>query len=370
MAPSNGVVTLTVDQGLVALIGLLVLGACGVVAIALGAAVHRWPNGRWFAKRRQQLLRELASWLGGAPANAAAVAQVDRLATQFTVLSGWSLIGMGVGILAAVAAVAGFANITTGTLASLVTNGGALIYAFSFQVISLGVMLGFALGTRLTRHSGTSRQRPSYGDLRRRRPSDYRAAPLGWGLFLVASYSVALCVLMGLRVQRIAIALDGAHWSWSAPLALGALALLAALNPLTATAFVRWAATSPRAMVDDDALGARGADDFRRAQTIGVIQAYAWQSSAWTLLAIADITAQNIQVGVGAPTRTLLEVVVVAMWNVAFLLAGAALLVGTIVTLLRGRLGGRVTGWRRPSAPAAPLDLLPLAAPHLDAPRP
>jgi len=161
---------------------------------------------------------------------------------------------------------------------------------------------------------------------------------------------------------------------------LGVFAALAALIPLATTAFVRWAATSPRALVDDDAQVARGADDFRRALTIGVIQAYAWQSGGWTLLALANIAAENIRVDVGAPMNTPLEVASLAMWNVAFLLAGVSFVMGAIIMTLRGRLGGRVTGWRWPYSPAASNSLSstitlqpsapPFGAPHVDTPRP
>ncbi|HUY76483.1 MAG TPA: hypothetical protein VMV29_06905 [Ktedonobacterales bacterium] len=380
MGPLNGTITFTLDQGLLALVGLVLLGACGVVAIALGVAVNIWPNSRLSAKARQQFQRELPSWIGGVPANAAAEAQVDRLATQFAMLNGWSLIGLGVGVLVGVASVAGFAIGATGTLASLVASGGFLIYTILFQLVALGLTLGFAWGTWLTRRGQAARQRPSYGDLRRRRPADYRAAAFGWGPYLVAAFSCVFCLLLGLRLQRLVIAACGEQWSWSAPLALGVFAALAALIPLATTAFVRWAATSPRALVDDDAQVARGADDFRRALTIGVIQAYAWQSGGWTLLALANIAAENIRVDVGAPMNTPLEVASLAMWNVAFLLAGVSFVMGAIIMTLRGRLGGRVTGWRWPYSPAASNGLSstaalqpsapPLGAPHVDTPRP
>jgi len=376
----SGAITITIDQGLYALVMLLALGVCGLVAIALGAAANIWPESRWFARGRQRFARELAPWIGGVPANAAAIAQIDRLATQFAALNGWTLIGTGVGIIVWTLGVATFALLTTGTLASLVANGAFLIFAISFACIALGLILGFGVGTWRARRRLASRPRPSYGDLRRRRPTDYRARIVGVGPYLIAAYTGVMCLLLGMRGPRLTVTIYGVTWAWSAPLVLGALALLALVIPLATTAFVRWVAMSPRALVDDDALAARGADDFRRALTIGIISAYAWQASAWALMGVATITAQNIQVAEGSALTSPQAALLSGMWNVAFLVAGAAYIVGAILMALRGRLGGRVTHWWRPPAPTAPMATYPGGAPHpsmpylasapTDAPRP
>lgn len=328
----------TIDQNLFALsmIGLFAVVGCAFLVYGVLLLTHRMDGTRFMQSRR--LRNELWAWSASAPLSSAQSASLMR---QFAALTGWAIVGYGLGLLLASGAIVALALQLTGSLASLIASGSYLLGVVEFLGAALGFTMGYLLGTwRVTRHLPADQ---TYGDLRVRRPRDYRAPWVAWAPVAVMLCGVAPLWLLATQTTHITLTLCGRSWTYPTAPTVGVFVGLGALTLAVAWICVRWLAESPRTLLAADPQAARGADDLRRAVGIGTVLGLTWMASG-DLLQSAMSMATSSGAGAHQPmTAPLLFVL--------YLIGTATFIGGVILFALRGRLGGRLTGWRRFAVP-------------------
>ncbi len=122
-----------------------------------------------------------------------------------------------------------------------------------------------------------------------------------------------------------------------------ALLVVVALVPALSALCIHWIIASPRMLMAAHPIAARIADDYRRAREIGMILGSAWIASGCLLQAVV-----TIELRIHVPTsRTLIDHLLTAPYFAGTLMC---IVGGSGLFLLRGRLGGTLTGWRNPFA--------------------
>lgn len=329
--------TFNVDQGVYALAIMLVCALAALSFIISGALLitHRRERSRWLT--HEQMARDLAQWNRGLTQTAA---QQSEILLQLTALVGWATLGAGVGWLLAIVGVCALALGVTHTLASLIATGANILIVLLFQGAALGMTLGFLFGSwRATHRLPAS---PTYADLRRRQPSDYQAAWLAWGPGVMAPITLGPLWLLATQTAHVSLTLGDGRWNFPTGTIVAVCLGLSVLIPVATALCVRWLVASPRTLLATDPLAARGADDYRRAVAIGSVLGLEWMSSGCLLQSVMSIATTN-GVGGGQPF-------VASMLTVIYFLGVGATITGLFVIALHGRLGGHLTGWRRPTA--------------------
>lgn len=325
----------TVDQSLLA--GLLMAGFAAVACVFMVYGVllltHRLDGTRFVNSR--QLQNELRSWSGDAPLTAP---QQDALIRQISALTGWAILGYGLGLLLAIGATSALALHATGSLASLMASGAYVMVIVEFLGAALGFTLGYLVGVkRATRRLPRGAQ--TWGDLRVRRPRDYRAPWVAWTPTLVMLCSAAPLWLLATQTTHVTLTLCGQTWTYPTGPTLGVFIALGALTLMVAGLCVRWLAESPRTLLAADPQAARGADDLQRAVGIGTILGLAWMSSGELLQAAMSMATTS---GAGAH-----QPLTAPLLSVLYVVSMAATIGALVLFALRGQLGGWLTGWRR-----------------------
>ncbi len=335
MGSQTAVFTFNVDQGMVALALALASALMGAVFMVYGALLLTRRFGSRLWGNRERFTRELSEWSGADPAPFAAHA--DEIMRQFRALNGWTILGAGLGWLLAVGGMCALALAATGTLASLLGSGAEAQEALQLQGVALGLAVGFIVGSR--RATRLLPATPTYGDLRRRRAGDYCAWWLSWAPALVVLYAVVSLWPLATQTSRVTLTISGARWLAPTMAVVGVFLVLGALILLGAGLCVRWLAEAPRALLAADPQVARCADDYRRALGIGSILGMTWMSSAYLVVAARNVITAT-ELAQGRPVEPLL--------TISFIVAAGAFFGGVVIMATRGRLGGHLTGWRRP----------------------
>jgi hypothetical protein len=282
----------------------------------------------------QRFWRDLTTW-GVTPRDPDS-AEIETLHKWFIQLAGWSLFGAGLCGTVASAALAWLAIGASGALAS-VAGSADLHGTVLYQSFALGWTLGYLAGSYTVTRVASAL---AWADLRRRRVSDYRAGWLGWGQFALVGVTLALLMMMYLKLPHIRFTGASESQPWqtlpNVPL-LPALALWALLIPSLGALLCRWIATSPRTMTASDPQVARAADERWRAFSIGIVTGYTWVSCGITLTAVANMASLNLTIPLSLPGLAL---------DALSFLGVAASSFGLVLNVLRGRLGGKATGWR------------------------
>jgi hypothetical protein len=325
----------TIDQSLLAGIVMAAFAAVACVFMAYGVLLltHRLDGTRFVNSR--QLQNELRAWSADAPLTAN---QQDALIRQMTALTGWAILGYGLGLLLAISATSALALRATGSLASLMASGAYVMTIVEFLGMALGFTLGYLVGVgRATRRLPPGDQ--AWGDLRVRRPRDYRAPWVAWTPALIMLCSAEPLWLLATQTTHVTLTLCGQTWTYPTGPTLSVFITLGALTLAVAGLCVRWLAESRRTLLAAEPQAARGADDLQRAVGIGTILGLTWMSSG-ELLQAAMSMATTSGAGAHQPwTAPLLSIL--------YLVGVAANIGGLILFALRGRLGGQLTGWRR-----------------------
>ncbi|MGH2501182.1 MAG: hypothetical protein ACRDID_01570, partial [Ktedonobacterales bacterium] len=189
----------TIDQSLLAGIFMAAFAAIACVFMVYGVLLltHRLAGTRFVNSR--QLQNELRAWSADAPLTAT---QQDALIRQMSALTGWAILGYGLGLLLAISATSALALRATGSLASLMASGAYIMVIIEFIGAALGFMLGYLVGVRrATRRLARGDQ--AWGDLRVRRPRDYRAPWVAWTPALVTLCSAAPLWLLATQTTHV-----------------------------------------------------------------------------------------------------------------------------------------------------------------------
>ncbi len=321
------------DQRL-ALLMAVVLALGGIALATAGVWLAAMPESGLARWNRSYLARDLVMRVAGGASGDPA--EIDALTRRLWQSYGWSFAGGGLGAAIGAGAIACLAVGVAGSLVNVVTSGPNLLEAVFFQGFTLGLALGYLLGTFIITRRVTV---PVWTDLRRRRVNDYRAGWLGWGPFALAGLTIlTLAIALFSQLPRQGAVSNELHIARNflptlpIPI-LAALAVWALLIPIIGALLCRWIAISPRALTSTDPRIALAADEMRRAISIGHVVSYTWVSSGLTLGAVAMV-ALTLASGLGDVLQWLL-----------LILGGLAMALGISLNGLRGRLGGRVMGW-------------------------
>ncbi len=346
-------------QNMVALIAACAFALLGGCITLVGALVINTSG--WMARRfyPRQLLRDLMAW--GAMVAYSNPAEVVGLVERFTQLTGWLLLGGGLGMLAASGALAFLASSVTG-LSLGIEAGTFLGSAIVYYGFALGATIGHLAGTYAVTRVATG---PAWADLRRRQVSDYRASWLGWGSFALAGVTILPLVVTLFLQPRIQAqpriqdgAMDTLFPSWPTPIIV-AVIVWALLVPTLGALLCRSIATSPRALTFSDPQVARAADELRRAISIGFVTSLTWASGGLTLTSVGLGAPFTLIASFNPATTPLPPLVVFGSLILLSLLGMLALGFGISLGLLRGRLGGRLAG-ARPSLQVFLAEMTPL----------
>lgn len=322
--------TFDVNQEIFALaiMGAYALLGAGLIIYGALLITRRLEESRWLP--RATMTRDLDAWNSGITQT---TQQRDLILRQLTVSLGWEAFGGGMGLLLATVGVCVVALGLTGALSSLIAGGASVLAILQFQGVALGMTLGFLIGSwRATHRIPTLRP---YADLRRRRPSDYRAWWVAWAPALSALCAVGPLWLLATQTPHVTFTLGAQRWLFPTAPVVGALHGAGVLIPVVATLCVRWLVASPRTLLAADPEAARGADDYRRALGIGSILGWAWMSSGNLLQSVMMIATAS---GVGRE-----QPIVAPLLTAIYFLGTASFLAGIGVIALHGRLGGRLT---------------------------
>ena len=323
-----------IDQNTYALALMCLSGLFGVIPIVYGSLLitHRLRESRWLG--RESMAQDLVWWSNGAIQTSE---QRGEIVSQLLTLIGWAVVGGGLGWLLAIIIECVVVLSLTGALDLLISGGATFITIVQFQVAALGITLGFLVGSRRSTHRLSTNH--TYADLRKRRASDYRMWWMAWGPELVALSTLFPLWLLATQTKRITLTLGYDHWSFPTAATVGVFILVGALIPVAASVFVHWLVVSPRTLIASDSQAARGADDFRRALSIGSVLGMAWMSSGILLQAVMSVTTMNLT-GHEQPLTSILL-------TIGYFLGTGSFLIGLFITLLRGRLGGQLARRRR-----------------------
>jgi hypothetical protein len=206
------------------------------------------------------------------------------------------------------------------------SNLGTLLY-LGFLV---GSSVGYALGFWYARHERS--HTITYGDLRRRRLSDYRSMIVRLGfVFIAGCYCLVFLLAPELEyVTRIHIIRQG--YIETAPWVVWLFPAIMLITVLVGEAIMTHIATLPRLLITTDPAIASRADDMLRTTAI-----------AWVQIAMLYVTS-NLLIGLLMLTRGLPIVnplcrasvgIATMLWLLLFILSAFA----------KGRLGGTKTGW-------------------------
>lgn len=303
----------------------------GLGMAATGVVSARWPASDWGRRNWPYIIRSLRSW--GAISASSDQGDIEELAHGYTRFNGWALAGGGLGFTLGALAIGALAFVMTGTLGELIVHGNA----GSFTVVLLGMMLGVTLGYLAASRAIPRSDDAIWAGLRPRRVSDYRARWLAWVSWALSALTfIPLAADVALRAP-LALNGLGSPTFPALPIAIVFGAWTLAI-PTLSTFACRWIVESPRAMTARDPQAARAADEMRRAQAINLVTSETWMLGAQTLYGALLLTP----VASATPLPDFLAFLFVLL----ILLSGLAYLVGLLLVLLRGRLGGRITGWR------------------------
>lgn len=288
------------------------------------------------AKSREIVVRrELTLW--GVGAHDLEDETGRELARRLMRLSYWTITGSGLGWLCA--------NIGLCSVAYAFTSSVAILFSNSYLVLVteyLFVAIGCACGATFGAYVETRDSPPAttYSDVRPRRVRDYCAWWLG--LAPVASSVLSIATLWQLFTQSSEIRLPEGDTYILAPTlpVVVALLVIAALVPMLSALCIYRIVASPRMLLAANPIVARNADDYRRATAIETILGSAWIASGCLLQAVVSIEWRS-HVATG---RTMID----NLLSAPFSLGGFICILGGALFLLRGRLGGTLTGWRNP----------------------
>jgi hypothetical protein len=323
---------------LIAACAFAFVGGCVALAGVLALNAPRGWLARWADLR---FPRDLMTW--GAPPAYRSGAALEPLARRFVQLTGWLLLGGGLGLLVSSGALAWLA-ISVTRLSLGIIAGTWLSSAIMYFGFELGATLGHLAGTYAVTRVATG---PTWADLRRRRVSDYRAGWLGWGPFALAGVAIApLVAALFLPPSVQAGGFESALFpAWPVPVT-SAVLVWALLIPTLSALLCRWLATSPRALTFADPQIARAADELRRATGISIVTSFTWMSCGITLMGVAFGAPFTLVASFSPAATPLLPLVVFGILILLSLLGMLALLFGISLSLLRGRLGGRLAHTR------------------------
>jgi hypothetical protein len=338
-----------------ALIPLLVFFAVaapllGLLNIGLGATQVRDPHGRFTPgkRRRTERLHNSIPML-----RYAAPDEQISIYNQMTRLNGWATVGLGLGFFLGTALL-GVVSVLIGVTRDPLS--GLFIYvALEAPTLTLGTALGIAQGFRhYGRIMGRAGQVSSFAPWQARTPGDYRAAWLAWLLAALATSGAALAIFGALVVSGNP---EGAPLPFppfitaQARLVTVLLAIPTLCGPLVAWLTAHWIATTPPVISSPYFGLANDAEDVARASLTSLTLSLVWRSTGWLTAVMGFTFLLTCLFAVPAPSLYWL-VAIGALLIVGF----AVMMLGLLGRLLRGRLGGRRTGWpwslRTPAAPA------------------
>ena len=314
-----------------------VMACLGLLIALLGFVQTSDPQGGfvWGKRQRAEILhkwiptlRWAVPWL-----------QID-LFNQVTRLNGWAMCGVGVGL------AAGFVGLGAIGLALSEFNGfGALELLVILELpcatlpAALGAALGFRFGARALRRA---HQAPAASAWEPRLVADYRAAWLDWAFALIALIIAIACAIIALGFPQLAFAFLNPPGA-PAPPALPALVFIAALallGPVVSWLAAHWIAAAPPVITTPYSGIANDAEDYVRAQVIAYANPFTWRSCGWLMLSLGMVVTQTLVFDNAGPGALGFDL------GMLFLLLGfIVLMLGSLIGLLRGRMGGRRVGW-------------------------
>lgn len=262
---------------------------------------------------------------------------MDDVKRCWGLLFGLALLGAGIALVLVLVGNAIITFSTTGSLlASSVLHGYPLL-ALIYLGFSLGSGAGSIVGVWRLRHATT--RGITYSELHRRSLSDYRLTLLRWIPVALLVILVAETALLGQHLgPMLQLNLLGGT-DISLPnsfFVLGALPGAMLLTLFVSEYLLMRLALLPRLLVTADLTLARRADDMLRSAVIGLVQFCELAVIGTLGLAQQFMLMQNLVARHGAYDALLTGVYVFAV---------AVQSLGILIPALRGRLGGRVTGW-------------------------
>ncbi len=345
MGSRGGVIV--IDPIIPIIVGALFFVLPGVIIIAYGAMlIANRPRRLPWGGNRLRFAYQLAEWYEKGTFQTEA--QFEEIWLQLRSLSGWALLGGGLGwLLSACALFIGFAT-APGVVRGVLWGSWLLQFMF-VECVTFGITLGYQVGSARATHRAP--HAPTYGDVRPRRSSDYFAGWLLWVPVCVSAYACATVALLASQVDYARLGYSESLWILPTRIILAVFVATALVVNGIGLASIRWIAVSPRTLLSSNTQAARGADDFRRATEIGSILQMTWMSSAYVLMAATSIvTSPGALVGHTSAFTPLLHAM-----GINFLLAMPIYIFGGFLAAFQGRLGGTLTGWRNPFRQLGPV---------------
>ncbi len=220
------------------------------------------------------------------------------------------------------------------TVGALLSHGALLLnnaymdmlWALIFLAILPGCACGYSIGFRHARRN--ARRGVTYGDLRRRRLTDYRSPLLRWVPGLIIFYNICLLFVMPHLLGPVSPL-------YAPERMVGVLLLLLLVTFLAAEVLMARVTLLPRLLITSDPVIAQHADDLLRATVIGRIQLGVLIEIGVSLCVQWQLLYQRF---LSSPVLWLGLLFAFALWL-------ACLVVLILATREGGRLGGAITGW-------------------------
>ena len=280
--------------------------------------------------------RDLVAWHVVDPtSDSSSVVDVVRRYMGFVQSS--AVIGTGVAVLVCVASVILLLCLVPASQDALRGEGIQFFVAYLYLLAMLGMGAGFAVGMMHTR--STMRRTVKYADAQARRVSDYRSPLLPWLFLLPFGFSILMTVIITPHVGALLHipSSDSPFTLANNPFTLSIIPSMMLVLFGVLEFLLRRIVALPRSPIALAPEKARRADDMMRATTIGSLLYI-------ELLAVAALmTLQQYLLfsGLSLPLiRHYFGFLSSSLWLFALLQ-----LLGLAVLVVRGRLGGRYTGW-------------------------
>ncbi len=256
-------------------------------------------------------------------------------------LAAFTFMGMGSGLLLAALIMACVALLTTGTLLAGSSTRGEPFAELMLLLLFVGSWFGERAGFRRLRREATAHI--AFGDLRRRLVADYRSPLVHVIPVLLGIVNIVVALISISSVPssiRIVLMNNTAVWwpSWVLLILPVLILLLPPLVEASLGSIVRF----PRLLVTTSPALAQRIDNMLRAIIIG------------SLLGSEYSIVGNLQIGqfllfgkanLSGSSSTQLSGSIQAWLLISFLLGMILIIVGTGAGMLKGHVGGKISGW-------------------------
>lgn len=327
------------DLDISTVVVFIVFFVLGGAAIGVGIFMRFRPlsfqNVRWYA---QLVAWDVVNGNGYKP-----LLMQDVIRLYYRIQSS-SVIGLGSAVILYLLITGVVINLL-GKSADTILFASQVFFAGFYFFMVVGSSIGFMLGVWQTRMSAIEHS-TTYGDLRRRQLSDYRAS-----LFRVFPIVLILCTALltyilfpylGSTIQ-LGFPTSNSNGYFTNPVLVLTILPITMLFVLVVMEIMMVRITNlSRFRVTYDPIAGQHADDMLRATTIGMVQGYEFVIIGLLSLVQWDIIERNLwnihfwHIG-NRPFSSLFDAL--------FFLALLIQISGFLIPLLQGRLGGKVSRW-------------------------